>query len=506
LWLENAATATLDGFTFYGDSLTLMKILFLSANPPGTARLDLDKEVSKIEDGLKRSKLRDRFGLVSKWAVDSQELRRALLEENPDIVHFSGHGEGQTGLVLVGQDGKPKPATAEALCGLFQQFPNIKCVLLNACYAEVQAKAIVRHIDFVIGMKQAVRDDAAIAFATGFYDGLGYGKSIDVAFALGCNAIQFELASFSATTRSRKLIPVDIEKVEPLSDHLIPVLLKKETGLTGSSTNPNLSSFGATSLSEKLRSNNDISKTDALQIYRGRVQEFLADLKLTQIEKFQLAILANVLGVSEADANRILQEEQERLQDNARSAVTNHRSPNAKIGKAKKYLFGCGVALLIGLVGSFFYREKTSKYAHLETLLNEAEWKDADEETARIMWRIASRQQERGLRKEDFKNIPCSDLRDIDYLWEKYSNKHFGFGVQKSIWLSNNVNSDFDKFIVQIGWAHRKENGSIVYWLMDGQTFDLSAPKGKLPWASTYYGGDSETRKSYMARLISCLP
>ncbi|MEG3858552.1 CHAT domain-containing protein [Microcoleus sp. herbarium12] len=294
LWLENAATATLDGFTFYRYSLTLMKILFLSANPPGTPRLDLDKEVSKIEDGLKRSKLCDRFGLVSKWAVDSQDLRRALLEENPDIVHFSGHGEGQTGLVLVGQDGKPKPATAEALSGLFQQFPHIKCVLLNACYAEVQAKAIVRHIDFVIGMKQAVRDDAAIAFATGFYDGLGYGKSIDVAFALGCNAIQFELASFSATTRSRKFIPVDFEKVEPLSDHLIPVLLKKETGLTESSTNPNLSSFGATSLSEKLRSNNDISKTDALQTYRGRVQEFLADLKLTQIEKFQLAILANV--------------------------------------------------------------------------------------------------------------------------------------------------------------------------------------------------------------------
>jgi CVNH domain/CHAT domain len=356
LWLENAATATLDGFTFYGDSLTLMKILFLSANPPGTARLDLDKEVSKIEDGLKRSKLRDRFGLVSKWAVDSQDLRRALLEENPDIVHFSGHGEGQTGLVLVGQDGKPKPATAEALCGLFEQFPNIKCVLLNACYAEVQAKAIVRHIDFVIGMKQAVRDDAAIAFATGFYDGLGYGKSIDVAFALGCNAIQFELASFSATTRSRKFIPVDFEKVEPLSDHLIPVLLKKETGLTGSSTNPNLSSFGATSLSEKLRSNNDISKTDALQTYRGRVQEFLADLKLTQIEKFQLAILANVLGVSEADANRILQEEQEKQQDTARY-VTTSQSQFTKIGNVRNYLFGGVAALLIGLGGFLTYRQ-----------------------------------------------------------------------------------------------------------------------------------------------------
>ncbi|MEH2082159.1 MAG: CHAT domain-containing protein [Nostoc sp.] len=148
-----------------------------------------------------------------------------MLEEKPDIVHFSGHGEGQTGLVLVGQNGEPKPATSEALSGLFKLFPEIKCVVLNACYAEAQAKAIVKHIDYVIGMKQSVRDDATIIFATGFYDGLGYDKSIDVAFELGCNAIQFELASFSSTTRSRKLIPVDLEKVEPLPEHLIPVLL-----------------------------------------------------------------------------------------------------------------------------------------------------------------------------------------------------------------------------------------------------------------------------------------
>jgi len=198
-----------------------MKILFLAANPHGTSELQLDKEAKKIEDGLERSKLRDQFMLVTKWAVDSETLRRAMLKEQPDIVHFSGHGEGQAGLVLVGQDGEPKPATADALAGLFEIFRNVKCVLLNACYAEVQAKAIVQYIDCVIGMERAVRDDAAIAFSTGFYDGLGYGLSIEDAFKLGRNAIQFELASFSSTTR--KAIPVDFEefgdKLELIADH-----------------------------------------------------------------------------------------------------------------------------------------------------------------------------------------------------------------------------------------------------------------------------------------------
>lgn len=343
-----------------------MKILFLAANPQGTAQLRLNEEVREIEEGLQRSKLRDQFQLVSKWAIDSNDLRRALLAEQPEIVHFSGHGEGQAGLVLVSHDNQPKPATAEALSGLFKQFPEVKCVLLNACYAEMQAKAIVQHIDYVIGMKQAVRDDAAIAFATGFYDGLGYGKSIDIAFELGCNAIQFELASFSSTTRSRQLIPVDFEKVELLADHLIPVLLKKQTGSTGSSTNHTPSSAEATSLSQKLRTDDDISRTNAFMTYRERVKEFLANLKLTPIEKFQLAVLANVLGLSQADANQILEEEQKRIevaQENHRVVPSEQLSKSkplsglTKIGNVKNKLLTGGAILLVGLAGLAIHQQ-----------------------------------------------------------------------------------------------------------------------------------------------------
>jgi hypothetical protein len=486
-----------------------MKILFLSANPPGSARLDLDKEVSKIEDGLQRSKLNGRFQLVSKWAIDSNALRRALLEENPEIVHFSGHGEGQAGLVLLGQDGQAKPATGEALSGLFRQFPNIKCVLLNACYAEVQAKAIVQHIDYVVGMKQAVRDDVAIAFATGFYDGLGYGKSIDVAFELGRNAVQFELASFSVTTRSgqsatresRKLIPVNFEKLEPLPDHLVPVLLKKEAGLVGNFTGSTPSSAETNLLSEKLQTKNDGDKADAMRTYRERVQEFLADRKLTQIERFQLAILAKVLGLSETDANRILQEEQNKQQHDA-LFITNNRSWFTRISNAKK-LIGCAV-LLIAAGGFLVHRQPSTNYPLLQKYLQQENLIDADEETAEILWKIAGRQQERNLRVEDFEKISCSDLRAIDDLWEEYSKKRFGFGVQRRIWLSSDVNSDLGKFVAQVGWGERKEDGSFVYWFIDHNSFE-DKQVGKLPWKVTYEKGNNETRKSYLKRISLCL-
>jgi CHAT domain len=294
-----------------------MKILFLAANPQGTSKLQLDEEVSKIDDGLQRSKLRDQFQLVSKWAVDSETLRRALLSEQPDIVHFSGHGEGQAGLVLVGQDGKPKPATTDALAGLFKIFRQVKCVLLNACYAEEQAKAIVQHIDHVIGMQRAVRDDAAIAFATGFYDGLGYGLSIENAFELGRNAIQFELASFSSITR--KLTHVDLTEIEaaiePLAEHLVPVLLRREGSpleSLGNLSAPPLAQVG--SISEKLQTLEETNKAEALQQYRERVKEFLVDRELTPVKEFQLATCANVLRLTEEETGQILEEELNRIQ------------------------------------------------------------------------------------------------------------------------------------------------------------------------------------------------
>ncbi|GAP94337.1 GUN4 domain-containing protein [Leptolyngbya sp. NIES-2104] len=478
-----------------------MKILFLSANPPGSARLDLEEEVSRIEEGLQRSKLNGQFELVTKWAIDSHTLRRALLEENPDVVHFSGHGEGQSGLVLLGQNGQAKPATGEALSGLFKQFPNVKCVLLNACYAEVQAKAIVQHVEYVIGMKQAVRDDAAIAFATGFYDGLGYAKSIEVAFELGRNAVQFELASFSGTTR--KLIPV-AEDVEPLPDHLIPVLLKKEPGSTKSAIYSNRSSE-ASSFSQKLRTENNITQTEAVRIYRERVQEFLSDRALTPIETAQLAILAKILGLSETEVDRILQEEQNQ-QSNVPSAPTG-RSWFQSVSKVKNYLIAGAVLLTVSAGGFFAYEQSAAKYPKLQSLLSAGAWKDADEETARILRRIANRQQDEGFRAEDFKQLPCSELISINNLWEKYSNNHFGFRIQKQIWNSTEVNNDINKFSLRVGWLQRQNNGSLI-WVGLEQASDLSAPSGRLPLTVTYRGGDGagNSRSSYLDRLTQCIP
>jgi hypothetical protein len=65
-------------------------VLILAANPKSTLRLRLDEEVREIENGLQAAKHREQFKLVHKWAVRSRDFYRAILEHQPQIVHFWG--------------------------------------------------------------------------------------------------------------------------------------------------------------------------------------------------------------------------------------------------------------------------------------------------------------------------------------------------------------------------------------------------------------------------------
>ena len=166
------------------------KILILAASPTDIPRLRLEKEIREIEEGLRLAKERDSFNLKQRLAVRPEDLRRALLEYEPQIVHFCGHGETD-GIFLENEAGTKQLVPKDALANLFKLFAKrgVQCVVLNACYSDVQAEEISQYINFVVGMSKAVGDQAAIQFAVGFYDALGAGWSYEEAYELGCNAI-----------------------------------------------------------------------------------------------------------------------------------------------------------------------------------------------------------------------------------------------------------------------------------------------------------------------------
>ncbi|MBO3461965.1 CHAT domain-containing protein [Aetokthonos hydrillicola Thurmond2011] len=181
------------------------KILILASNPKTTPQLRLDEEAREIDAGLRLGKKREEFDLKQRWAVRVQDVYQALLDFKPQFVHFSGHGSRDNGLVLEDETGNQRLVDKQALASLFELFAdNIECVVLNACYSEVQASAIAQHISYVIGMSKEIDDKAAIKFATSFYSALSSGESVEFAYKLACIIIQLEGIPEHLTPRLKK--------------------------------------------------------------------------------------------------------------------------------------------------------------------------------------------------------------------------------------------------------------------------------------------------------------
>ncbi|HKP53618.1 MAG TPA: effector-associated domain EAD1-containing protein [Chloroflexia bacterium] len=230
-----------------------MNILFLAANPVDTNRLRLDEEIRTIDQRLRAAESRKKFNLVQGWAVRPGDLSGYLLRYQPHVVHFSGHGSEavqettgdslparqpyyfdvrkyvprfgtpeeiksaelfdklvdkliedearerlrasslQGGIILEDDSGNRKPVSPQALGRLFRALKdNTRCVVLNACFSAIQAQAIVEEVGCVVGMSRAIGDKAAIKFAGGFYEALGYDRSVQTAFDVGCSQIDLE--------------------------------------------------------------------------------------------------------------------------------------------------------------------------------------------------------------------------------------------------------------------------------------------------------------------------
>jgi predicted phosphodiesterase len=211
-------------------------ILFLAANPRGTSRVALDEECAAIERELRMTSGRDDFDFRSRWVVDIDDMMRHLNELEPAIVHFSGHGGDGSGVDLVGdprsprrdavtaveagilvegEQRQPQFVTARALAKILASTaPATRVVVLNACFTEPTADALRNVVDCVVGMRGAIADDAARAFAVGFYRALGYRRSVG-------NAVEQAIAALAARALVDGQLPVCLTRDGLTADRIV---------------------------------------------------------------------------------------------------------------------------------------------------------------------------------------------------------------------------------------------------------------------------------------------
>ncbi|MEH2391040.1 MAG: GUN4 domain-containing protein [Nostoc sp.] len=148
--------------------------------------------------------------------------------------------------------------------------------------------------------------------------------------------------------------------------------------------------------------------------------------------------------------------------------------------------------------------EKGIDYTRLRDLLAAKNWKQADQETYLVMIQAVGKKDGDYFTSDELLNFPCTDLRTIDRLWVEYSNGHFGFSVQKDIYLSVGGKADgkyyskvWEKFGDRVGWRVKINWISSDWISYSNVNFDTTSPYGHLPVLGEYKSGRMDWIDTY---------
>ncbi|NWQ44687.1 hypothetical protein MLOOGBEN_28840 [Bacillus sp. EB106-08-02-XG196] len=188
--MHQEANKTLEELKNLPEKIT---VLFIASNPLNAPQLRLDEEAREIQEMIRKSEHRDSVLFKTRWATRSLDLLQAINEEEPTVIHFSGHGSENDEIVFQDNQGNAKFVSKEAIVQtIMSASDNIKLIFFNTCFSYAQAQALTIHVEAAIGMTTSIGDDAARVFAAQFYSAIGFGLSIKKAFEQGKAALMLE--------------------------------------------------------------------------------------------------------------------------------------------------------------------------------------------------------------------------------------------------------------------------------------------------------------------------
>ncbi|MEH2460975.1 AAA-like domain-containing protein [Nostoc sp.] len=143
----------------------------------------------------------------------------------------------------------------------------------------------------------------------------------------------------------------------------------------------------------------------------------------------------------------------------------------------------------------------------LDYLMKQKRWREADFQNWQFILYSAGREKEGYLYLTDIRNFKCDNLKKLDALWVNNSNGHFGYSVQKKIYLASGNSLDFDwekgkfknwneklsynDFTKRVGWKGEDGEYRRYYELpmnLKGSMGSISKD-GELPIKGFGYGG-----------------
>lgn len=275
------------------DTLPLRLVALLTSPvDPDYEKLDLVAEQRNIEQAVGELPV-----VRAEYFPDASEdsLGEALVKP-AHIFHFSGHGrfqgdlgerygslEGAGAVILVGDDGRGRPFSAQKLA-LNLHGRSVRLAVLTACevgqrdvanvWAGVVTALTRAGIPAVVGMQYRIRDKNAIAFSKAFYRALAAGQPIDAAVSDG------RLAIFNRGDENERDWGVPVLYLRAVDGVLFPQAVSEAMPISPSQAVPRATVAAAATTVDKRTLREAMLKafsSDDLELLCSNVQDSLAD-------------------------------------------------------------------------------------------------------------------------------------------------------------------------------------------------------------------------------------
>jgi tetratricopeptide (TPR) repeat protein len=170
---------------------TPKKILLLSAHPQASEAPYRKQEVKEIRKAIKRAKHGNLIEIEDRREIEATDFSQELSTIEPYVIDIFGADTGIERLVLETPARHSQRGNEELIADFFRLYSkSVECVIFNRCYLESQAREIVKHVKFVIGINCNLENAMAIEFLNEFYYQLGSSRTIKDSYDFGRNRLE----------------------------------------------------------------------------------------------------------------------------------------------------------------------------------------------------------------------------------------------------------------------------------------------------------------------------
>ncbi|MEL6142567.1 MAG: CHAT domain-containing protein, partial [Bacteroidota bacterium] len=157
----------------------VLSIYLFLADSMQEAQIPFLEEFNEITRSLASRNENRKFSVFQGEHSTFNDFGKMLKNQKPDVIHFVGHGQGYGGKGLIfakrrdRREAEVIKATnlAASIADYREKFcPNLRLIVLNACFTADVAKEISKYGIYAVGISDEIISSDATNFAAGFYE------------------------------------------------------------------------------------------------------------------------------------------------------------------------------------------------------------------------------------------------------------------------------------------------------------------------------------------------